>query len=71
VEKYACVEKYLCGLQISYAYEYPCCNHDIIIDNGTSHYLERGEHVIDCHDNSNGPLYIKICHMMLAPNDNM
>jgi hypothetical protein len=57
--------------KISYAYENPCCNHDIMIDNGTSHYLERGEHAIDCHDNSNDSLYFKFCHMMLAPNDNM
>jgi hypothetical protein len=59
-EKYACVEKYLCVLQIFSAYENLCCNHDIIIDNGTSHYLEIGEHAIDFHDNSNDPFYVKI-----------
>jgi hypothetical protein len=31
----------------------PCYNHDTVIDNGISHYLKRGEHHIDCHDNSN------------------
>jgi hypothetical protein len=42
-----------------------------MIDNGTSHYLERGEYAIDCHDNSNDPLYVKIYSMMLVSNDNM
>jgi hypothetical protein len=72
IEKYACVEKiYLFGLQISYAYENSYCNHDIMIDNGTSHYIERGEYAIDCHDNSNDPLYVKIYPMMLFSNDNL
>jgi hypothetical protein len=39
-EKYACVENYLYDLQLSYAYENPCCNHDTMIEKGTSNYLE-------------------------------
>jgi hypothetical protein len=31
-EKYAYVDKYLYGLQLSHAYENPCCSHDIKID---------------------------------------
>jgi hypothetical protein len=36
-EKYAYVEKYLCGLQLSYEKLY--CSHDTIIKNGTSNYF--------------------------------
>jgi hypothetical protein len=42
-----------------------------MIDNVTSHYLERGEYAIDCHDNSNDPIYVKIYSMMLVSNGNM
>jgi hypothetical protein len=31
-EKVACVEKYIYGLQLSYFYENPCCNHDTVIE---------------------------------------
>jgi hypothetical protein len=37
-EIYAYVEKYLYDLQISYAHENPCCNHDA---NETMHYVKR------------------------------
>jgi hypothetical protein len=46
-EKYACVENYLYGLQLSYV-----CNHDAMIENRTSNHFERGKHVVGCHDNS-------------------
>jgi hypothetical protein len=65
------LKKILCGLQISYAYKNSYFNHDIMIDNGTNHYLERGECAIVCHNNSNDPVYVKICPMMLVSNDNM
>jgi hypothetical protein len=42
-----------------------------MIDNGTSPYLEKGQHAMDCHDKSNDPLCVKIFPMMLAPNDNL
>jgi hypothetical protein len=41
-EKYAYVEKYLCGLQISYEEFY--CNHDAMIKNDIGNYFERGKH---------------------------
>jgi hypothetical protein len=47
-EKYACVEKCLCGLQLSYTYKIHVCNHDATMENGTSNYFERGKHAIDC-----------------------
>jgi hypothetical protein len=46
-EKYACVESYLHGLQLSYACEISVCNHDAIIKIGTSIYFERGNHDLD------------------------
>jgi hypothetical protein len=46
-EKYAYVEKYLCGLQISFEKSY--CSHDTI-KTGTSNYFERG--------NCNTPLLV-------------
>jgi hypothetical protein len=42
-----------------------------MIENGTSNYFERGEHAIHCHGNFSDPLYVKICPMMLDPNDDM
>jgi hypothetical protein len=38
-EKYAYIEKYLCGLQLSYEKSY--CSHDTIIKNGAKNYFER------------------------------
>jgi hypothetical protein len=35
-EKYAYIEKYLCGLQLSYEKSY--CSHDTMIKTGTSNY---------------------------------
>jgi hypothetical protein len=54
-EKYAYVEKYLCGLQISFEKSY--CSHDTI-KNGTSNYFERGKHANDFHNKLNDPLYL-------------
>jgi hypothetical protein len=55
-EKYAYVDKYLCGLQLSYEKSY--CTHDTIIKNGTSNYFERGKHANECHNKFNYPLYL-------------
>jgi hypothetical protein len=55
-QKYAYVEKYLCGLQLSYEKTY--CIHDTIIRNGTSNYFERGKHVNKCHIKFNDPFYL-------------
>jgi hypothetical protein len=55
-EKYAYVEKYLCGLQLSYEKLY--CSHDTIIKNGTINYFQRGKHGNECHNNFDDPLYL-------------
>jgi hypothetical protein len=55
-EKYAYVEKYLCGLQISYEKSY--CNHDAMIKNDISNYFERGKHDTECLNKSNDPPYV-------------
>jgi hypothetical protein len=55
-EKYAYVEKYLCGLQRSYEKAYG--SHDNIIINGTSNYFERGNHSNQCHNKFNDPLHL-------------
>jgi hypothetical protein len=57
-DKYSYIEKYLHGLQFSYAYENPCCNHDANDDINSCNYFERGKDVNECHDNFNGPLYV-------------
>jgi hypothetical protein len=46
-EKYAYVEKYLCGLQLSYKKSY--CNHDAMITNDVENYFERGKRANECH----------------------
>jgi hypothetical protein len=43
-EKYAYVEKYLYGLQLSYAYGKFSCSHDVMIKSGTNNYFEIGKH---------------------------
>jgi hypothetical protein len=55
-EKYAYVEKYLCGLQIYYEKSY--CNHDAMIKNDISNYFERGNHATEYLNKSNDPLYV-------------
>jgi hypothetical protein len=70
-EKYAYVENYLYGLQLSYACEIPICNHNDMIENGTSNYFERGKHDVGCHDNFSDPLCVLKYPMLLAPTDYM
>jgi hypothetical protein len=67
-EKYAYVENYLYGLQLSYV----CvCNHDAMIEKGTSNFFERGKHVLDYHDNFSDPLCMLNYPMFLAISDDM
>jgi hypothetical protein len=58
-------------LQLSYAYENPCCNHDTMIEKGTSNYLEWAKHAIDCHDNLTYPFYMLNYPMLLDPTYDM
>jgi hypothetical protein len=55
-EKYAYVEKYLCGLQLSYEKSY--CNHDAMIKNDIGNYFERGKHANECLNKFNDPIYV-------------
>jgi hypothetical protein len=55
-DKYAYVEKYLCGLQLSYKKSY--CNHDAMIKNNIGNYFERGKHANEFHDKINDSLYV-------------
>jgi hypothetical protein len=55
-EKYAYVEKYLCGLQLSYENSY--CSHDSITKNGTNNYFERGKHANRCHNKFDDHIYL-------------
>jgi hypothetical protein len=55
-EKYAYVEKYLCGLQISYEKSY--CNRCAIIKNDIGNYFERGKHATECLNKSNDHIYV-------------
>jgi hypothetical protein len=57
-EKYAYAERYLCGLQLSYAYGKSYCSHDVMIRSGNNNYFERGKHVNESVNKINGPLYI-------------
>jgi hypothetical protein len=66
-EKYAYVEKYLYGLQLSYACEIPICNHDVMIENSTRNYFERGKHALDCYDDFYDPLYLLNYPIMIVP----
>jgi hypothetical protein len=54
-------------LQLSYACDIHICNHDVMIENSTSNYFERGKHALDSYD----PLYVLNYHIMLVPTDNM
>jgi hypothetical protein len=55
-EKYAYLEKYLYGLQLSYEKSY--CNHDAMIKNNIINYFERGKHDNEYINKSNDPLYV-------------
>jgi hypothetical protein len=65
-EKYAYVEKYLCGLQIFYKKSY--CNHDAMIKNDIGNYFERGKHATECLNKSNDPLYVTKISKLLYSN---
>jgi hypothetical protein len=54
-EKYAYVEKYLGGMQLSYKKSYS--SHDTI-KNGTNEYFERVKHANECHNKFDDPLYL-------------
>jgi hypothetical protein len=56
-EKFAYVEKYLCGLQLSLVPNL-CCNHDIKLDIDLNNYFERGKHANEFHNKFNNPLYV-------------
>jgi hypothetical protein len=55
-EKYAYVEKYLCGLQLSYEKSY--CNHAYMIKNDIGNNFEKGKHVNECLNKFNDPHYV-------------
>jgi hypothetical protein len=52
------VEKYLYGLQLSYAYGKSYCNHDVMIKSGTNNFLERENHVNESINKFNDPPYM-------------
>ena len=56
-EKFAYVEKYLCGLQLSLVPNF-CCNHDIKLDIDRNNYFERGKHANEFQNKFNDPLYL-------------
>jgi hypothetical protein len=55
-EKYAYVEKYLCGLQLPYEKYY--CNHNAMIKNDIGNYFERGKHGNESLNKLYDPLYV-------------
>jgi hypothetical protein len=60
-EKYAYIEKYLCGLQLSYKKSY--CNSDAMTKNDINSYFERGKHVNEYLNKSNDPF---LCQRFLS-----
>jgi hypothetical protein len=69
-EKYACVEKYMYGLELSYVCEIHVCNHDVMIENSTSNYFQSGKHALDFHDDFYDPLYmLNYAIMLVAASD--
>ena len=56
-EKFAYVEKYLCGLQLPLVPNL-CCNHDIKLNTDLINYFERGKHANEFHNKFNNPLYV-------------
>jgi hypothetical protein len=57
IEKYAYVEKYLCGLQLSYEKSY--CSHDAMSKNDIGNYFERGKHANKSLNKFNDPIYVQ------------
>ena len=53
-EKFAYVEKYLCGLQLSLVPNL-CCSHDIKLDIDLNNYFERGKHANEFQNKFNDP----------------
>ena len=58
-EKFAYVEKYLCGLQLSLVPNI-CCNHDMKLYIDLNNYFERGKHANGFQNKFNDPLYVPI-----------
>jgi hypothetical protein len=56
-EKFAYVEKYLCGLQLSLVPNL-CCNHDIKLDIDLNNYFERGKHANEFQNKFNDPHHV-------------
>jgi hypothetical protein len=56
IEKYAYIEKYLCGLQLSYEKSY--CSHDAMSKNDIGNYFERGKHANKYLNKFNDPIYV-------------
>ena len=56
-EKFAYVEKYLCGLQLPLVPNL-CCNHDIKLDIDLNNYFERGKYANKLQNKFNDSLYV-------------
>jgi hypothetical protein len=56
IKENAFVEKYLCGLQLSYEKSY--CNHEAMIKIDIGNYFERAKHANECLNKFNDPLYV-------------
>jgi hypothetical protein len=59
-EKFAYVEKYLCGLQLP-CVQNPHCHYDLNNKNSTINYFERGKHANEYNDNYNDSLHKQTC----------
>ena len=69
-EKFAYVEKYLCGLQLSLVPNI-CCNHDIKPYIDLNNYFERGKHANEFQNKFNDPLYVPILSKLNDSCDSM
>ena len=69
-EKFAYVEKYLCGLQLSLVPNI-CCNHDIKLYIDLNNYFERGKHANEFQNKFNDPLYVPILSKLNDSCDSM
>jgi hypothetical protein len=63
-EKFAYVEKYLCGLQLP-CVENPHCHHDLNNENSTINYFEKGKHANEYNDNYNDSLHKTNLHALI------
>jgi hypothetical protein len=63
-EKFAYVEKYLCGLQLP-CVENPHCHHDLNNENNTINYFGRGKHANEYNDNYNDSLHTTNLHALI------